>query len=128
VVRVARAVNRALARKGAVWGDRYHARELRTPNETRSALVYVLQNWKKHIRGAQGIDGRSSGPWFDGWATRVSRPPAPCPVVIPQTWLAAHGWRQKGGGPLRLDEAPAAKAWPTSPAPRRPGLRRGRGA
>lgn len=110
VVRVARAVNRALGRRGAVWGDRYHARQLRTPSETRSALLYVLQNWKKHIRGACGIDGRSSGPWFDGWAKKVRRPEEPCPVVVPRTWLASHGWRDRGGGPLRLDEAPAAKA------------------
>jgi len=55
VVRVARAVNKALRRKGPVWGDRYHARDLRSPSETRTALLYVLQNWKKHIRGARGI-------------------------------------------------------------------------
>jgi putative transposase len=108
IVRVARAVNRALGRTGPVWGDRYHSRELRTPSETRTALVYVVQNWKKHIRGASGIDGRSSGPWFDGWSKLPPSPATPSPVQRPNTWLAAKGWRERGGGPLRADEGPSA--------------------
>jgi REP element-mobilizing transposase RayT len=38
-IRVAKAVNRVLVRRGAVWGDRYHARLLPTPREVRHALV-----------------------------------------------------------------------------------------
>ena len=108
VVRVARAVNRALGRTGPVWGDRYHARELRTPAETRTTLLYVVQNWKKHIRGATGIDGCSSGPWFDGWSKPPLSPTGPSPVQRAHTWLAATGWRERGGGPLRTDEGPSA--------------------
>src|SRR5207249_5379538 len=48
-IRIAKAVNRVLGRRGRVWGDRYHARALRTPREVRNALVYVLQNWRKHV-------------------------------------------------------------------------------
>ncbi|TMB50078.1 MAG: hypothetical protein E6J56_22290, partial [Deltaproteobacteria bacterium] len=33
VIRVARAINHALGRRGKVFGDRYHARSLRTPRE-----------------------------------------------------------------------------------------------
>jgi REP-associated tyrosine transposase len=62
-VRVAKAVNRVLGRRGAVWGDRYHARPLRTPREVRNALVYVLQNWFKHVPGSSGRD-----PLSRGWA------------------------------------------------------------
>jgi hypothetical protein len=47
-IRIAKAVNRMLARRGPVWGDRYHARMLRTPREVRNALVYVLNNFRKH--------------------------------------------------------------------------------
>jgi len=47
-IRVARALNRALERRGPVWGDRYHAHALKTPKETRNAVVYVLMNFKKH--------------------------------------------------------------------------------
>jgi hypothetical protein len=37
-----------LGRGGAVWGDRFHARDLKTPREVRHALVYVLNNHRKH--------------------------------------------------------------------------------
>src|SRR5437773_4242076 len=43
-IRLARAVNHAIGRRGAVWGDRYHARALATPRAVRHALVYVLMN------------------------------------------------------------------------------------
>ncbi len=95
--RIARAVNRAWRRRGDVWNGRYHARALATPREVRNALVYVLLNFRKHLRGASGVDPRSSGPWFDGW----SRPPradgGACPVAAPRTWLATTGWRRAGG-------------------------------
>src|SRR5881398_1377484 len=40
-IRVARALNRALGRRGRVWDERYHARALITPRAVRYALVYV---------------------------------------------------------------------------------------
>jgi len=97
LIRAARALNRALRRRGRVWSGRFHARALATPRETRTAIVYVLQNWKRHIRRVGGIDARSSGPWFDGWSRPPERPSAPCPVAGPRTWLAAVGWRLRGG-------------------------------
>ena len=36
-IRIARAINRKLGRAGPVWGDRYQARALRTPEELRAA-------------------------------------------------------------------------------------------
>jgi hypothetical protein len=30
-------------------------------------LVYVLQNWRKHLAGVPGLDPRSSAAWFTGW-------------------------------------------------------------
>jgi len=59
-IRVAKAINWRLGRHGGVWDGRYHARALRTPREVRNALVYVLQNWRKHVPGARGLDARSS--------------------------------------------------------------------
>lgn len=41
-IRVARAINRVLQRRGRVWDARYHAHVLRTPREVRNAFVYVL--------------------------------------------------------------------------------------
>lgn len=72
-VRVARAVNGALERKGSVFADRYHARALTTPRAVRFALRYVLLNARKHFpRGAAEVpmgfvDPCSSAPWFDGF-------------------------------------------------------------
>ena len=105
--RCARAINRAVARRGRVWSDRYHARPLRTPREMRAAIVYVLQNFRKHLRAPPVIDPRSSGLWFDGWACAIERGSEPSPVKAPRTWLASLGWR-RAGGPIGLHEAPAA--------------------
>ena len=95
-IRVARAINRALRRRGRVWDGRYHAHILRTPREVRNALVYVLNNVKKHIRGAVGVDPRSSARWFQGWRGIVAAPLNLAPVVAPRTWLARVGWRCHG--------------------------------
>ena len=103
-IRVARAVNRALGRRGAVWGDRFHARALTTPRAVRNALVYVLMNRRKHRAGERGLDPCSSAPWFRGWREPVATLLGPPPVVAARTWLAAVGWRRHGL--LGLDERP----------------------
>jgi REP element-mobilizing transposase RayT len=102
-IRLARALNRVLGRRGCVWGDRYHARALSTPREVRHALVYVLMNWRKHLGGVRGLDPCASGYWFDGWRTNqvepeaCARSPAGAPPVAPaRTWLGAIGWRRYG--------------------------------
>jgi len=95
-IRVAKAVNRVLGRRGPVWGDRYHSRILRTPREVRNALVYVLNNWRKHVPGARGLDPRSSAVWFGGWSTTPKRIDTASPVAAPRTWLAGVGWRLHG--------------------------------
>jgi putative transposase len=103
VIRIALAVKR-VARVGRVWGDRYHARALTTPREVRNAIVYVLLNFRKHLRAPAGIDPRSSGPWFDGWERPSPPPSRPRPTATPRTWLAAIGWRRHGL--IALREAP----------------------
>jgi len=105
-IRLAKAVNGILGRRGHVWGDLYHSRLLRTPREIRNALFYVLQNWRKHLRDARGLDPRSSAPWFTGWRNRFAVPPA-SPVRAPRTWLAAVGWRRHGL--IEVDEMPASR-------------------
>jgi REP element-mobilizing transposase RayT len=94
-VRMARAVNRALGGRGTVFADRYHAHELKTPRETRAALLYVLQNWAKHGRGGK-FDPCSSALWFDGWSERPPRGKEPSVVTAPRTWLVTTGWRRHG--------------------------------
>ncbi len=106
-IRLALAVNRVLGRKGKVVGDRYHARPLTTPRQMRTSMVYVLLNFRKHLRAPACIDPRSSGQHFSGWqATPVATNVAPA-TVQPGTWMARIGWRL-AGGPLRVDEHPAA--------------------
>jgi putative transposase len=95
-IRLARAVNRALGRRGRVWAERYHARALTTPRAVRHALVYVLMNFRKHLRAVTGIDPCSSAAWFTGWRTSVAPSVGPPPVARPRTWLAHIGWRRHG--------------------------------
>jgi hypothetical protein len=104
--RVARALNRANSRRGAVWSGRFHARALATSREVRNALVYVLLNFRKHLRAPPTVDPRSSGPWFQGWSRPHPTSVNGCPVTQPRTWLAAVGWR-RAGGPIDASEAPA---------------------
>ena len=114
-VRIARRLNRLLGRRGSLFGDRYHARALRTPREVRNAIRYVLTNAIHHgvapkIREWTWIDPFSSAAWFDGWCERVA-PDTPekrellaeaSPVARPNTWLLAVGWRIHGA--LAFDE------------------------
>jgi hypothetical protein len=93
-IRLAKAVNRALGRRGAVWHGRYHARRLATPREIRNAFVYVLANWRKHERRPCGLDPCSSAAWFTGWRDRAAN--SPSPLAAPRTWLARVGWRRHG--------------------------------
>ncbi len=141
VIRIARSVNVLVGRRGRFWADRWFGRELTSPRQVRTALVYVLANFRKHSRQARGsgIDRYSSARWFDGWDLGGVRPrfgsslrcdtgpPAPdrqreAPVSRSRTWLGSMGWRQHG--PLRLDEAPAgaprnhSDGLPAQPLPR----------
>jgi len=97
-IRLARAVNRALGRRGSVWDDRYHARALATPRAVRHALVYVLMNFKKHETAVGEIDPCSSAAWFDAWrrGPAAHEPPWSSPVARARTWLATVGWRRHG--------------------------------
>ena len=98
-VRVARGLNRLWRRAGAIFSDRFHARILRTPREVRNALVYVIQNARKHgAWRARRPDAYSSGPCFDGWK-EARRNPADSSAWIlarARTWLLSIGWRRHG--------------------------------
>jgi REP element-mobilizing transposase RayT len=108
-VRSARAINRSVGRRGQVWPERYHARAMETPSETRRGLVYVLLNFRKHLRAAPAIDPRSSGAWFDGWRRCPAPPKEAAPVRPARTWLITIGWR-RAGGDIDVREQPAKSA------------------
>ena len=97
VMRIAYHVNRLLFRRGRFWADRWHGRALATPRAVRNALVYVLNNLRKHVTGARGMDTHSSAPWFGGWKdVTLRRDWGMPPVARARTWLARVGWLRHG--------------------------------
>ena len=97
--RIARGLNRLWRRQGKVFEDRYHARILTSPRGVRIALIYVLNNARKHgaWRG-HGADEFSSAPWFDGWKGPTRKGADSCPRLLERarTWLLSIGWRRHG--------------------------------
>jgi hypothetical protein len=75
---------------------------LRTPTEVRHALVYVLNNSRRHDPSipSSWIDPLSSARWFTGWRWPFreawARPDHPAPVEPATTWLLQTGWRFRG--------------------------------
>jgi putative transposase len=69
-VRIARALNRVMRRRGSVLADHYHARILRTPTEVGRVRVYLRDNARKHY-GLAGADPFASSK----------------PLTAPRTWL-----------------------------------------
>jgi hypothetical protein len=110
-IRIARGLNGCMRLRGRVLADRYHARLLSTPLEVRMALLYVLNNARKHLPEtttlpADWVDPYSTAACFDGWRVRVSVPrwgpgsrPDALPRAEPRLWLLHTGWRRHG----RLD-------------------------
>lgn len=90
-----------------IFAERYHARILASPRETRNALRYVLLNGRRHARGplaADWFDPCSSAAWFDGWKEELPwREPwmrelqrEESPVAQAKSWLLREGWRKRG--------------------------------
>jgi putative transposase len=82
-IRLARAINRVLGRRGQVFGDRYHSRTLSTPRGPERAGV----------RAAELAEARAGQRWaatFDGWTVGVA------PFARARTWLLRCGWRRHG--------------------------------
>jgi putative transposase len=77
-IRLAKALNNALSRKGSLFADHYHSRLLRTPTELAHAIGYVLEN-AAHRFELQGRDFFSSAERPDvlseprGWLLRIGR-------------------------------------------------------
>jgi REP element-mobilizing transposase RayT len=100
LISIAKQLNRRISRKGAVFADRYHSRELKTPLEVKHALNYILNNWRHHANGPGKLDEYSSGPSFGGWkgeakVLRLGRYEL-ISVVRPRTWLLEKGWLKHG--------------------------------
>lgn len=99
----ARRLNMLLRRKGKVWDDRYHRRDLKTPKETANGLSYVFNNFTHHGERTYGegvLDLYASGLVFDGWdgphATPHDSERWRWPVCRAETWLASKGYLKHG--------------------------------
>ena len=84
-VRIAKALNRVLGRRGKVFADRYHAHVLRSAREVANAVAYVLGNIRVHAarRGVR-LHPEVVDPMSSEWERGV--------VVEPRTWLLRWGW------------------------------------
>ena len=120
-IRLARALNRAMHRTGRGFADRYRSRLLTDPLDARNTLRYVLNNARRHVRGAtrnwtRWTDPCSSAPWFRYWSIPPDVPDfAPdqryrsllalgSAAVPPRTALLALGWSR--AGPIDLLHVP----------------------
>jgi hypothetical protein len=101
-IRIAKRMNKLWGRKGKVFLERYHGRDLKTPREVRGVLEYLMHNARRHgyRLAAEGPDPYSSGKWFDGWSTRSAAAPRgewwAAPLARARSWLVTHGWRRCG--------------------------------
>ena len=111
VIAFAKRLNKEILARltGKVWRDRYHSRELTTPSEVRRALVYVLQNVRKHGFELLGpfIDPLTTAKSFVGWTIPTLPDRDPSPPRTPRTWLLGEGWSTHGGGLISPCERPA---------------------
>lgn len=107
---------RKARRHGVVFPDRYHAEIIRSPRRARSALAYVLNNWRRHRENKASyasnwyVDPFSSGVSFTGWKEGTWKIPAshdPLPVCAPQSWLLREGWKK--WGPISVFEVPGPR-------------------
>ena len=94
-VRMARALNKVMRRRGPVFADRYHAHLLRSPTEAARAVKYVLENWRVHAQRAgqtlpDGPDPRSSEAWRDHSPPLVREPR--WWMLVVGTGLAERPW------------------------------------
>ncbi|HET7786255.1 MAG TPA: transposase [Myxococcales bacterium] len=98
-IRIAKALNRLMKRKGRVFADHYHSRLLRSPTELVNAIAYVLGNAAHHY-GESGPDRFSSRAYETPQRSRI--------LSHPRSWLLRSGWRRARLVPQWL----AKNSWP----------------
>ena len=92
-VRIAKALNALMDRKGRVFADHYFARPLLTPTEVVNAIRYVLGNHTHHF-GKRGVDPYSSSALRPQGRTAL--------LGDARSWLLRVGWRKVA--PALFDE------------------------
>ena len=109
-VRAAKAINKALGRKGSVFAERYAVTVASSAQQVRNTLCYVLHNARRHGARIAGADLFSSARYFTGWSRPTGLPPPEAehgvPVAPPRTDLLRSRWRYLGL--IDPDETPPA--------------------
>ncbi|HEY4885531.1 MAG TPA: transposase [Myxococcales bacterium] len=85
-VRIAKALNRLMERRGRVFADHYHSRLLRSPTELMNAIAYVLGNHAHHFGGPPVRDPFSSGAYDPPRREQV--------LSDPVSWQLRDGWKR----------------------------------
>jgi len=86
LIRVAKAANRVIGRRGRVFAERFHAVRIRAPRQARACIAYVLNNARKH-----GL-GRRSGPdAIDPWRRHGEIHPGEVPGRGEMRWSLIGG-------------------------------------
>jgi REP element-mobilizing transposase RayT len=122
--RMASWINRLLMRSGPVVADRWYGRALETPRSVRRVLVYVLANFRKHLRSPNAaLDVFSSAPYFHGFREfsgeaphlalprlipAALAPPLACPIANARTQLLSTAWKR--AGLISIKERPLASS------------------
>jgi putative transposase len=83
--RIARELNDVMRTRGARFDDRYHEHILKTPNETRNALMYVIGNRGVHLARWGKTPHKDLDPCSSLVADELIHPP--------KTWLLLEGWK-----------------------------------
>jgi len=97
-VRMARALNKVMERKGPVFSDRYHANHFTTPRQARHAWEYVLSNWRIHAAREGRIVPHGDDPY--------SSAADPAGTRRPESWMLRVGIWRRNGPPARGEAAP----------------------
>ena len=97
-----------LGRRGKVFADRFHTRALSSLRAVKSALVYVLQNARKHFE-QKGVTLRARASkeaitLRELWRSAGIEPEKPTRDA--STWLLRVGWRRLGV--IQPSEVPAS--------------------
>ncbi len=86
-VRMARALNEVMRRRGRVFADRYHAVLLESPRRASNAVRYVLENWRVHA----ARDGRPVPAGIDPYCSMAFRHDTPALVAEAASWMLRVG-------------------------------------
>ncbi len=84
-IRLARALNGMMGRRGRVYGDRYHSRPLTSARQAFHAVRYVLQNHAKHA-AQSGRTARADDPYASS-SLRAALEPSSARAGPPSSYL-----------------------------------------